>query len=320
MKKRQALAFLAATFAIAAFPAAAQYPAKPIRLLVPFPAGGPTDGVARTVAQAMTKSLGQPIVVENKPGAEGAIAAQTAAAAAPDGYTLFFATSSVLALPVVAKPAPFDTFKDFEPISTVGRFAFGMVVNPSVPAQTMGEFVAYARANPGKLNFGSANVGEHMAAAQFMKATGTDMVRIPYKGAAQTLPDLVAGRVQVYFTPVAGTIGHVKDGRLRMLATLLPQRLAIAPDVPTMTEAGVNGVSVQSWQVIVAPAKTPKDIVERLSRAVNAALHDPEARAQLENRALFIEGSTPHRLVEILHESNREWTQFVRENETVAKQ
>jgi tripartite-type tricarboxylate transporter receptor subunit TctC len=313
MNRRQILASLAMLAVLAPSAALAQYPAKPIRMIVPFPAGGPTDSVARTVAQAMSKSLGQAMVVENKPGADGAIAAQVAAGAAPDGYTLFFSTSSVMALPIVNKSAPFDPFADFTPISTVGRFAFGMFATPSVPSGSLKEFVDYARAHPGKLNFGAANVAEHMAAEQFMKATSTDLVRIPYKGAAQALPDLIAGRIQVYFTPVGGAIGLAKEGKLRMVATMLPERLPLAPDVPTLKEAGVNGVAVHSWQVLLAPAKTPRDIVDRLSREVNAALKDPEVRAQLENRALFVEGSTPQGLAAVLQESHRDWIAFARD-------
>jgi tripartite-type tricarboxylate transporter receptor subunit TctC len=304
---------LALCVAIAPLPAAAQYPERAVRLVVPFPAGGPSDSAARIVGQALARSLGQPVVVENKPGADGGIAAQSVAAAYADGYTLLWATSAVLALPLVAKPAPFDTYADFAPVSSVGRFAFGMYVHPGVPSQSLADFIAFARANPGKLNYASANMAEHLAAAQFMKATGVEMVRVPYKGSAQLMPDLIAGRVQVNFGPVGGALAHVKDGRIRMLATLLPERTQVTPEVPTMAEGGFPGVSVWSYQMILAPARTPRRIVERLAREINAALDDEDVRARFASLALVVDGSSPERLAAMMRMADRDWAQFFRE-------
>ena len=298
--------------ALVCLPAAAQYPDRPVRIVVPFAAGGVTDSVARITAHELAKSLGQPFVVENKPGADGAIAAQSVKAAAPDGYTLFFATNSVLALPLVSKSAAFE-LADFVPVSTIGRFPFAMYVSPDVPSQSMKDLLAYARANPGKLNYATVNAAEHLAATQFMNAAGVDMVRIPYKGGSQVLPDLVAGRVQVYFGPVGLGLGHVKDGRLRMLATLLPQRTPLTPEVPTMAEAGLAGVTVQSYQMVLAPAKTPRAIVERLSKAINAALRGAEVRARLEQISLIVEGMTPQEHAAMLDEAHRTWAHFFRQ-------
>jgi tripartite-type tricarboxylate transporter receptor subunit TctC len=312
------LVALACTCAVLPLPANAQYPARPIHLVVPFPAGGPTDNVARSVAQAISSGLGQPIIIENRPGADGAIAAQVVAGAAPDGYTLLFASSSVMALPYVVKPSPFNA-ADLSPIASVGRLAFGLYVNPAVPSHSIREFIDYALANPGKLNYGSANQAEQLATAQFMKATGIDMVQISYKGSAQALPDLIAGRIQVYFGPVGAGIQHVKDGKLRMLATLVPQRLPIAREVPTMTESGLDSVSVQSYQMFVAPSKTPRDIIARLAQHVNAALQSPELRSQLENRGLFVESSTPEALSAMLREAGRDWTSFMQHTGSVAQ-
>jgi tripartite-type tricarboxylate transporter receptor subunit TctC len=317
MKIFESLALLALSAALAAAPAIAEYPAKPVRLVVPFAAGGPTDTVARAVAQQMTRSMGQPVIVENKPGADGAIAAQTVAAAAPDGYTLLFASSSLFALPYSMKPAPFDTLADFAPVSSVARFTFCLYVNPAVPAKTPRELIAYARANPGTLNFATSNMTEHLAAALFMKAAGIDMVRVPYKGAAQAMPDLVAGLVHVNFGPMNAGLPFVRDGRLRLLATLLPERSSQTPDTPTLDEAGVPGVTVQTSQVIVAPAKTPRDIVDRLSREVNLALGNRDVRAQLEKQAIVVEGSTPEGLRTQLEGIDRMWAVFVRENNLV---
>ena len=289
----------------------AQYPARPIRVVVPFSAGGITDTVARITAQGLEKALGQSVVVENKPGAEGSIAANTVKGAAPDGYTLFFATNSVLSTPLVSKAADFDPLNDFAPISTVGRFPFAMFIHPDVPATTVKQFIAYARANPGKVNYGTVNPAEQLAGAQFLKASGVDMVRIPHKGGIMS--EIVAGRIQVYFGPVGSGLAYVKDGRLRMVATLLPERTPLTPEVPTMAEAGVMGVSVQSYQMFLAPAKTPREIVERLSREINAVLRDPEVRAQLEKVSLMVEGMTPQQLARSLEDSNRTWAQFFRE-------
>lgn len=303
---------LASTVALslATLAAAADYPTRPIKVVVPFGAGGVTDSAARTTAQAIEKSLGQPVVVENRPGAEGAIAAMSVKNAAPDGYTLFFATNSTLATPLVNKAANYE-ITDFAPISTVGRFPYAMFVHADVPARTVKEFVAHARANPGKVNYATVNNGEYLAATQFMKAAAVDMVQVPYKQAP--MPDVVAGRVQVSFSPVGNGIAHVKDGRLRMLAMLAPERSPLAPDVPTMTEAGIDGVTVYSYQMFLAPAKTPPEIVERLSKEINAALRITEVRAQLEKIGLSVEGMTPPQLRASLEDANRAWTKFFRE-------
>jgi tripartite-type tricarboxylate transporter receptor subunit TctC len=292
--------------------AGTEYPTRPIRVIVPFGAGGVTDAVARITARAMEKSLGQAVVVENKPGAEGAIAAGTVKNAAPDGYTLLFATSSSLSTPLVSKVAAFDPIADFAPISTVGRFPYAIFVHKDVPATSIKEFVAYARANPGRLNYGTVNVGEQLVAAQFVKAAGVDMVRIPHKSAPLT--ELLAGRIQIYFGPVGQALQHAKEGRVRLLATVPAERLPLTPDVPTMAEAGVTGISAGgSYQMFLAPARTPRDVVEKLSKAVNAAVADPEVRAQLEKSSLTAEGMTPPQLARVIAESNTMWAQFFRE-------
>jgi len=306
--------FLPLVFALAAAaPAAAadDFPTRPIRVIVPFGAGGVTDTAARVTAQAIEKALGQPVIVENKPGAEGAIAAMTVKNSPPDGYTLFFATSSTLATPLVSKAAQYDGLRDFAPISTVGKFPYAMFVHPDVPAATLKDFIAYARANPGKLNYGTVNSGEHLTATRFVQATSVDMVRIPYKQAPIT--DLVAGRIQVYFGPVGNVIAQVKDGRARMLAMMSTERSSLAPDVPTAEEGGVRSLSMASYQMFLAPAGTPAAVTERLSREINAALRDPKVREQLERIALQVEGMTPQQHRRSLEDANRIWTEFFRE-------
>lgn len=311
MNARIVMATLLFVAALVPPAATAQYPSRPIRLIVPFGAGGVTDAVARISARELEKQLGQPVVVENKPGAEGAIAANAVKNAAADGYTLFFATNSVLSTPLVSKAAGFDPLLDFAPISTVGRFPFAMFVHADVPATSVKDFIAYARANPGKLNYGTVNPAEQLAAAQFVKASGVDIVRIPYKSGPVT--DLLAGRIQIYFGPVGAALAHSKEGRVRILATLVPERTALTPDVPTMAEAGIAGITVQSYQMFLAPANTPPEIVARLSRELNAAIAKPEVRAELEKISLIPEGMTPEQLARSLADAQRVWTQFFRE-------
>ena len=308
MQGLRLLAMLLALAGALAGPGAhADSPDRPVRLVVPFPAGGPTDAVARTVARHVSATLRAPVVVENKPGADGAIAAQGVAAAPADGHTLLFATSSVMALPLV-RPGTAFRVSDFAPVATVGRFAFGMFAHPAVASGSMAGFISYARAHPGTLNYACANATEQMAALHFLRASGVDIVRVPYKGAAQALPDLLTGRVHVYFGPLAAGLQHVRDGKLALLATFLPERTPLAPEVPTLAEAGLPGVSVQSWQMILAPAGTPQPVIERLSAAVNAALADAAVRKQLEEQGVSVQASSPQGLARILDEGSRDWT------------
>ena len=314
MKNAFSLVSLAVSLALGSGAAAAQYPAKPVRLVVRFAAGGPSDASARIIGQALSKSSGQPFIIDNRPGADGAIAPQVVLSAPPDGYTLLFGGSSMVPLPLLKKQPPFDAVADFAPVSIVTRFAWCMYLAPDVPAKSVAEFVTYARANPDKLNFASNNLSEFMAAAQFMKATGTSMVRVPYKGGAQSMPELIAGRVQLNFAPLSAGLPYVREGRLRMLAILSRERNPAVPDVPTMTEAGVPGVSVPSWQAIFAPARTPQEIIPRLSREINQVLQDSEVRAKFERLGVQTEGSAPEVLAATLREDARAWRQFIREN------
>jgi tripartite-type tricarboxylate transporter receptor subunit TctC len=314
MKTTIAVMEFVVSLALAASAFSAQYPAKPIHLIVPFAAGGASDTAARTLGQALTKSIGQPIVIENKPGANGAVAAQALAAAPPDGYTLLWAVGSMEALPLLMKTPPYESLADFTPISMVGRITFALFTHPSIPAKSVAELAAYARANPDKLSYAASTVSEHMAAAQFMKASGSSMVRVPYKGGAQAMPDLVAGRVQVYFTPISIGLPHARDNRLRLLATLLPQRSAAVSDIQTMTEAGFEGVSVPTWQAFFGPPKMPPEIANRIAGEISLVLKDPTVRAQLEQQTLQIDGSTPETLATTVRREHRIWAQFVRDN------
>jgi len=303
---------LALGFAVLVGNVHAQYPSKPIRLVVPFAASGPTDTVARHTSMGMAKLLGQSIVIDNRPGADGAIAAQAVVSAPADGHTLFFTSSSVLALPLVTKPAPFDTLADMTPVIGVGRFTYAMYLHPGMPTPTMKDFIAYARSNPGKVTFGSSNLAEFLAAVQVMKPTGIEMLRVPYKGQAQMMPDLVAGRVQVGFGPLGGGLPYAKDGRVRILA-VSPQRSSLVPDVPTMAEVGIRDFYVASYQMILAQAKTPREVVDRLAHDAATALQDGELRTRLEGMALVIDAAMPQALAASIQESNVIWARFARD-------
>jgi tripartite-type tricarboxylate transporter receptor subunit TctC len=314
MRRRvRSLAVLAALVLVAA-PVAAQYPNKPLRLIVPFPPAGAADLAARVVAQPLSQALGQPIVVENRPGADGAIAADVVIKAAPDGYTLFFGTNTAMcAVPALRKNPPYDPLAEFTPVALVGKFGFFLFVHQDVPAQTVAELLAYARANPGKLNYATGNSTSLLATAQLKSLERLDMVEIPYKGDAPATTDLVAGRVQLMFATPGTAVPFVKDGKLRALATLLPTRSSLLPDVPTLAEAGLPLISISPWAGLFGPAKMPKKIVDRLAAAMATVLARPEVREQLDQYAFAGQSSTPEELAALLKEQLDAWRRTVRE-------
>lgn len=284
--------------ALAAAAAQAQaYPNKPIRLVVPFPPGSATDHIARGFASALAPALGQPVVVDNKAGADGAIAGVEVMRAAPDGYTLMMGTNSPLAVaPSMKKQPPYDPLTDFTPIADVGRYTFFLVVHPSVPAQTLAEFIAHAKANPEKVNYGTGNTTGIVAVAQFASLAGVKMTHVPYKGEPQALTDLLAGRLQMMVVSAGTSIAHIREGKLRALSVTLPNRSAMLPQVPTMAEAGVPQFSIISWAAVVGPARMPPEVVERLNREIVAAIAKPEVISVAERQAFQLTGSTPARL------------------------
>ena len=300
-------------FSLIAIPAAAQYPSRPIRIVVPFPPGGAADVMTRIVAQPLSETLGQPVLVENRPGAEAAIGGEVVAKSAPDGYTILFSgPTTMLGVPILRKNPPFDVIADFAPITSVGKFAFFLVVHPSVPAKTLSELIDYARANPGRLNYATSTVGDVLAFAQLKSLANVDMVRVPYKGGAPATPDLLSARVHLMFTTGSSVVPLVKEGKLRALATLLPGRSSLLPSVPTIAEAGMPRLTVVPWTGLFAPAKTPKDIVERLSREVNVILKRPEIHGQFEKQASEPAGSTPGELGAFLKQQLVEWRSAAR--------
>ena len=283
--------------------AAAQYPAKPVRVLVPFPGGSATDTITRILANSVSPSIGQPLVVENKAGADGAIAAGEVAKAAPDGYTLFMATNSPMsAVPAMKKNPPYDPVADFTPITDVGRYTFFLYVHPDVPAGTFADLIAYAKVNPGKLNYATGNTTGIVSFAQINSLAGIDMVHVPYKGEPAGIADLVAGRVQLMLaTPTTG-LAQVKEGRLRALVTTLSKRSSLLPEVPTITEAGMPKFSITSWAALFGPAKLPREVLERLNREFIAAMGRAEVQAAMEKQALALSPSSPEQLAQFVKE------------------
>ncbi len=304
---------LLAAWSLCLAPAFAQYPSKPVKLVVPFPPGGASDAAARAVAQAMSASMGQAVLVENRPGASGAIAAQGVMTSPPDGYTLLWTSGSMVSLPLVMKSPPYGSLNDMAPVSLVGRLTFCLFVPATLPVKSVAELVAMMRAKPDSLSYASGSLGEYMTAEQFLKSAGARAVQVPYKGGAQAMPDLIAGRLQLNIGPFAGGLPFVKDGKLRMLAVLAANRHPAAPDVPTLDEAGFKGVGSPTWQAIFAPPKTPPDIINRLAKEVEKALSNPVAREQLTRQAVVVEASTPARLADLVREDFPVWQKFIKD-------
>jgi tripartite-type tricarboxylate transporter receptor subunit TctC len=289
--------------ALVAASAAAQYPTKPIRLIVPFPPGGAAELGARIYAQPLGQALGQPILIETKPGAEGIIASQTVMQAAPDGYTLYYGTATGMSFaPAAKKVPPYDPVKDFTPVSLVGIFGFFVFSHASLPVNTINDLIAYARANPGKLNYGTGNATSILATAQFAAQQKIEMVHIPYKGDGPLTLDMVAGRVQVAIATPGNLAPQAKEGKVRALATLLPSRNQLLPDAPTLAEAGLSNVPITPWGGVFGPPKMPREIVDRLQRALAGVLAKPEVRDAFGKLAFEPRSSTPEELAAFVAE------------------
>jgi tripartite-type tricarboxylate transporter receptor subunit TctC len=285
-RKRSALAFaLVAALVAASQGFAADYPTRPIKLVVPYAAGGPTDVLGRLVGDYLGRDLKQSVVVENKAGAQGAIGAESVARSDPDGYTLLFTAASLFVLnPVLYKKLSYDPVKDFRMLALITDLPVIMEIHPSIPAKTVAEFVAYAKQNPGKLNFGSAGTGGtiHLAGEMFKQMAGVDMVHVPYKGAGPALTDLLSGNIQLMFDTLGTALPPVKAGMLRPLGVSSQQRIPDLPDVPTLAESGYPDYSVGVWYGIAAPAKMPDDIAQKITASLNRALNDEVFRVSLE--------------------------------------
>ena len=307
--------------AVACVSAGAQpYPSKPIRFVVATAAGGASDIVARTVAERMQDGLGQPIVVEAKPGANGNLAAEYVARAAPDGYTMMMGTIGVMAINVsMYRNTPFDPLTDFTAVAPLVSFSNMLVVRPDLPVKSIKELIEYARANPGKLRYGSPGSGgsPHMAMVVFGQMNNLDLVHVPYKGAAAALNDLIGGHIDMAFSDPLVTTPQVKAGRVRALAVSGPQRLESAPDIPTVAEAGVPGFSVVGWLGIVVPAGTPRDRIVTLNAEANKALANPDVRKRLIDNGALITPGTPEDFDKLVRSEHARWKKVVTESKLV---
>ena len=272
------------------------YPSKPIRFVVPYPAGGPLDTVARLLGQKVSESTKQPVIVDNKPGAGGNIGADAVAKAPADGYTILMGAVATHAInPTLYASMPYDAIKDFTPVTQIASTPNVLVVNPSVPASNVREFIAYAKANPGKLNFGSGSTGSagHLAGELFKTMAGIDMTHVPYKGAAPAMNDLIGGQIQLMFDNLASSLAQVRAGKVKALAVTTAKRSALAPELPTIAESGLPGFDINTWFGIFVPAGTPREVVERLHAEFTKALAAPDIREKMLNLGAEPVGSTP---------------------------
>ncbi|HTO46884.1 MAG TPA: tripartite tricarboxylate transporter substrate binding protein [Burkholderiales bacterium] len=309
--------------AVAGAGAVAQpYPSKPIRFVVATAAGGASDIVARTLAERMQEGLGQPIVVEAKPGANGNLAAEYVAKSAPDGYTMMMGTIGVMAInPSMYRKVAFDPLTDFVPVAPLVSFANILVVRPDLPVKNVEELIEYARANPGRLRYGSPGSGgsPHMAMVVFGQMNNLDIVHVPYKGAAAALNDLLGGHIDMAFSDPLVTTPQVNAGRVRALAVSGPQRLESAPDIPTVAEAGVPGYAVVGWLGIVVPAGTPPDRIARLNAEANKALANPGVRKRLIDNGALITPGTPEDFDKLVRSEYQRWKKVVSDSKLVAE-
>ena len=318
LKAHLALLFLAAAaLAGIAGTASAQsaYPNKPLRFIVPFAAGGPTDVLARVIGQKLGESLGQPVVVENRPGAGGNIASDYVAKAPPDGYTLILGTVGTHAINAsLYSKLPFDTARDFAPIALVASATIVMVVHQSVPAATVKEFVALAKSRPHPFSMASPGSGtpQHLAGELFKTVTAVDMVHIPYKGAAPALNDILGGQVSVGFVSLPAALPHVKAGKLRALGVTAAKRSVVAPDVPTIAESGAPGYEVENWYGVLAPAGTPREIVNRLNAEIIKLLHAKDVKELLNNQGFEVLQSTPDQFAAFSKTEFEKWAKLVK--------
>jgi tripartite-type tricarboxylate transporter receptor subunit TctC len=306
-----ALALVAAAHAVAQ-----TYPAKPIRVVVPFPPGGAVDFYARVVQQPLSELLGQPIVIDNKTGASGMIGAEAVAKAVPDGYTLLLGNIASLAINVGIYPKmPYDPLKDFTPIVRTVDVNYVLVVHPSLPVKTVPELIAYAKANPGKLSYGSAGSGSlpHLGTELFKAQTGIAMVHVPYKGGGPMVTDLLGGNVQLVIADQANLMPHVATGKLRALAVATPKRSPNAPDLPTIAETGLIGFEATAWQGLVGPAGMPADVVSRLNDAFNKVMAMPAIREKLTGGGLDPVGGTPEQFGRFIGSEIGKWSKIAKD-------
>lgn len=286
------------------------WPERPLRLVVPFPAGSSTDIIARILAQKLSHRLGQQVVIENRAGASGNIGADAVAKAAPDGYTIGIATASTHAVAASLSPnLPYDPIRDFAPVGMIGSQPYVLVLHPALPARNLAELIALARAKPGTLNYGSAGVASlaHLATALFATMAGIDIVHVPYKSSAQSVTDMITGRLDMQFATIAPSLPNIQAGQLRALATSGKTRVAVLPEVPTVAEAGIAGYEAALWVAVVAPAATPTTIVARLNRTVNDILNSADGTEALIAQGMTAEAGAPDTVTQRIRDDIAKW-------------
>lgn len=314
MKKTALALLLLASWPATAF--AQTYPARPIRLIVPFTPGGGNDTIARLIGQKLAAATGQQVIIDNRPGAGGAIGAEAAARSPADGYTLFLAGVATHGInPNLRKKLSYDPVRDFDAVSLIASAPLLVVVHPSLPVKSVKELVALAKAKPGQINYASNGAGgsSHMAVELFSMMTGTRLVHIPYKGLSPALTELMSGEVQLMFSSAVAMLPQVKAGRLRAIAMTGAKRSPAIPDIPTVAEAGVPGYETGSWYGVVAPAGTPKAAIDRLSKEVIAIVHSPDITGRLNDEAIIPVGSTPAEFTAHIKKELARWAQVIRQ-------
>lgn len=320
--RRRTLATALALAALAGIPLAAHaaFPERSITLVVPTAAGGGNDGMARVVAQKMSQLLGQSVIVENKAGANGAIAAEFVARAAPDGHTILFGYIGTHGMSPALQKLRYDPITQFEPIGMVCYSPTLMVINPKVPAKTVAEFVALTKANPTSYNYASAGNGTapHFSAEMFKLESGAQMAHVPYRGSAPAMNDTMANQTQVMFPSLFSASSHVKNGKLRALALAGPKRSSLMPEVPTLEEAGIKGVEITQWYALFAPGKTPKAVVDQLNKALNTALADKDVARRIEEQGAVVDSSTPEALAQTVRQELAKWRGVVQKAQLTA--
>ncbi len=309
------LAMIGASAGSVASSHAQSYPARPIRVIVPTPAGGPVDTVARLVGNYLSPAIGQGVIIDNRPGAGNTIGSKEAAQAEPDGYTLLYSSASGLVLaPMLQKNAGYDPLTSYDTIALVAQSSTILVVHPSVPVTSVRELVAYAKANSGKVNFSSGGIGvlPHLIGEWFKSAAGIDIVHVPYRGGGPSINDLVGGQVQMTFEGTSVLVPLIQAGKLRALATTSPTRLAELPDLPTMVESGFPGFMSTSWTGLLAPAKTPREVIAKLNAEINRAVKSPEFKAALAKLSNEPLGGTPQDFTNQIKADTAKWAPIVK--------
>jgi tripartite-type tricarboxylate transporter receptor subunit TctC len=312
--QKYVIALAIAFVATSGFAQTPNWPNKPIKIVLQFPPGGSTDVVARILAKELSASLGQPVVVENKPGADGAIAGEFVARSEPDGHTFFMATNTpMMQVPLLRKNPPYDPIKNFTPITLLGRYVYVLVVNPSLPVKDVNDLMAYARTNPGKLGYASYSGVTQLMHSKFKAVSKLDMNLVAYKGEAPAIADLLGNHVQLTFATPISTSGHIKEGKLRALAVLLPNRSNLFPSVPTGAEAGLPPFTTGTWAALFGPAKMSPDITARLNNELNQIMRRPEIKEQIDKLGFEIAGSTSDELATFMQDQLQAWARAFKE-------